>query len=162
MDGKEIRIQTPSISGSLFYCYKKFHSFKLLAACDAYYRFSWVDIDDYGSVSDVSAFQSTGLYRAMERGEANLPAPARLPRSAMVLPHFFVVDEIFAVKHYSISPHLRRHPLTRRERIFNYRLFRAKNCIEDAFGILTGRWRILHIALAFKLNKSIAIVQALI
>ncbi|XP_033212149.1 uncharacterized protein LOC117169752 [Belonocnema kinseyi] len=80
----------------------------------------------------------------------------------MVLPHFFVVDEIFPVNHYSMPPHPRRRPLARRERIFNHRLSRARNCIEDAFGILTGGWRILHTALSFKLNKSIAIVQALI
>ena len=43
-----------------------------------------------------------------------------------------------------------------------YRLSRARKCIEDAYGILTGRWRILHTSISFKVRTSIAIVQALV
>lgn len=48
MDGKEFRIQPPPHSGSLYYNYKKFHSFKMLATCDAFCRFTWVDVGDFG------------------------------------------------------------------------------------------------------------------
>lgn len=42
------------------------------------------------------------------------------------------------------------------------RLSRARNCIEDAFGILAARWQILHKRLDFKLETSFAVVQALV
>lgn len=48
--GKEITIKKPPHSGSMFFNYKKFYSFKLLAACDAYYRFTWIDVGDYGNI----------------------------------------------------------------------------------------------------------------
>lgn len=48
IDGKEIRIKKPPHSGTMFFNYKKFYSFKLLAACDAFYRFTWIDVGDYG------------------------------------------------------------------------------------------------------------------
>ncbi|XP_024890653.1 protein ANTAGONIST OF LIKE HETEROCHROMATIN PROTEIN 1-like [Temnothorax curvispinosus] len=52
IDGKHISIQCPPKTGSQFYSsYKKRFSINLMAACDAKYRFTWVDIGDYGEYS---------------------------------------------------------------------------------------------------------------
>lgn len=48
IDGRHMRIKAPPMSGSEFYNYKKFFSVVLLAAVDAYYKFTWVDIGQYG------------------------------------------------------------------------------------------------------------------
>ena len=49
IDGKHISIQCPPKTGSLFYSsYKKRFSLILMAACDANYRFTWIDVGDYG------------------------------------------------------------------------------------------------------------------
>lgn len=48
LDGKEFKILPPAHSGSLFFNYKKFHSFKMLAACDSFSRFTWIDVGDFG------------------------------------------------------------------------------------------------------------------
>ena len=48
LDESHIEINTPINSGSLFFNYKKFMSIVLMALCDAYSRFIWVNIGDFG------------------------------------------------------------------------------------------------------------------
>ncbi|XP_043479941.1 uncharacterized protein LOC122509765 [Leptopilina heterotoma] len=121
IDGKEIRIKKPPHSGSLFWNYKKFFSFKLLAACDAHLRFTWIDVGDYGSVSDASAFLYTDLYTALEHNELDLPPAAAIPRTNIVVPYAFVGDAIFPFRNYLMKPFDRNHRLTERQIYYNYR-----------------------------------------
>lgn len=50
--------------------------------------------------------------------------------------------------------------LTKEERIYNYRLSRARRMVENAFGILTNRFRVLHTPMCMKPDRAEAVVTA--
>ena len=72
----------------------------------------------------------------------NLPAPSKLYQSSYQdLPYFLLGDEIFPLKDWLMRP-FPGAGATEEEKIYNYHHSRARRCIENAFGILSQRWRI--------------------
>lgn len=143
IDGKHVRIQAPANSGSLFYNYKGFFSVILLAVCGAKYRFTKVNIGQCGSVGDAGLFNNCDIGKDMKAGKLSIPEPRQIPGAPMPLPYVMVGDEAFPLSENLMRPYP-RVSLDTETRIFNYRLSRARRIVENAFGILVSRWRILR------------------
>ena len=56
-------------------------------------------------------------------------------------PLVFVADDAFPLQYHSMKPFLHQEQ-TRDERIFSYRLSRARRTVESAFGMLANKFRI--------------------
>jgi hypothetical protein len=69
VDGKDIRINRPPYSESLYYKYKRYFSIVLLAICDASYKFISIDDGAYGKCSDSSIFK----YSAIDKCTVSTP-----------------------------------------------------------------------------------------
>lgn len=138
LDGKHIAIKCPPNSGSLYYNYKHFYSIILMALADADYKFLYVDIGANGSASDGGVFNDSDIYRALEVDTAGLPEPASMPNDDKPVPFFIVGDDAFPLRSWLMKPFPHRG-LDNEQRIFNYRLSRARRVVENAFGILVHR-----------------------
>ncbi|XP_018364060.1 PREDICTED: uncharacterized protein LOC108761821 [Trachymyrmex cornetzi] len=114
LDGRHMEIKKPPCSGSQYYNYKSFFSIVLLALCDANHKFTWVDIGQFGSISDGGVWRNSELAADLASGDADLPLPIPLPGRDVPFPHVIVADEAFPLNTYLMRPYARRNGLTDR------------------------------------------------
>ena len=157
LDGKHIKITRPKNTYSEYYNYKKFYSVVLFAIADSDYKFLYVDVGSPGSESDGGIYKRSGLKDAIENNTLNLPPDEPIEGMADDVPYFFLGDDAFPLNKRMMKPYGHR-VLTHNERLFNYRLSRARRVVENAFGILAARFRVLHRPMAQKVENTIDIV----
>lgn len=158
LDGKHVAIKRPANSGTMYYNYKGFFSIVLMALVDSSYRFIYIHVGDYGSASDGGIFEHSSFRRAIEANQVNFPAPEPLPGDNVPVPYSIVGDEAFPLRTWLMKP-IARYNTTRECHIFNYRLCRARRIVENAFGILSQRFRFLKTTMEQKPVNAVKIVQ---
>lgn len=148
IDGKHILLQCPPNSGSLYFNYKKQFSIVLMAISDHLYRFSLVDIGAYGGNSDGGIFENSNIGKNLKNNKFYLPmAHAYLPGSNVAMSGFFIADAAFPLSTKIMKPYSGKN-LTEKQKIFNYRLSRARRTVESAFGIFANHWRIFRTSIS--------------
>ena len=131
----------------------------LFALVDADYKFIWADLDGTGSVSDAQIYNGSELKELAESGSLGLPFPDPLPHADYQdVPYFFVGDDAFALRETMMKPYSKRN-LNDDERIFNYRLSRARRVVENAFGILANCFQVLFTTMRHKPSTVKVIVK---
>ncbi|XP_036143028.1 protein ALP1-like [Monomorium pharaonis] len=161
IDGKHVLIQCPNNAGSSYFNYKHTHSIVLLGICNANYCFTFVDIGAYGRRSDGGIFKDSLIGQKFHNMEMNLPQPRPLTSNGESLPYVLVGDEAFQLTNYLLRPYPGKN-LNEERTIYNYRLSRARRTIENTFGIIVSRWRILKRPIICTVEKSMKIIQAIV
>lgn len=91
----------------------------------------------------------------------DIPNDEVLPNTNIHVPYTFIGDEGFPL----LVNMLRLYPGKQlvnnlKKKIFNYRLSRARSMVENNFGILTSKWRILNKAIETNVENAITITRA--
>lgn len=167
-DGKHISIIHPVNSGSEFFNYKGFFSIVLLAIVDFDYKFIFADVGCQGRISDGGVYRNSFFYRATQENLLDLPPDKPLPvsnnpfyddQNAALMPYVFLADDAFPLGKHCMKPYSHNN-LTPIKRIFNYRLSRVRRVTENAFGILTNRFRVFTTAMSLSPDKATTITLA--
>jgi hypothetical protein len=131
----------------------------LLAVVNAEYKFLYVDVGCNSRVSDGGVFNRCSLYHALATGTIELPPAIPLPGQSQPVPYFFVADDSFAMRNYI----MKLYPFKDQsapDRIFNYRLSRARRIVENVFGITANRFHVLRKPLIQNPTNTVNIVLA--
>lgn len=147
IDGKHFNIIAPPNCGSQFFNYKKHNSIILLALVDHDYCFSFLDVGANGTASDGGVYNNSSLALALEN-------KTLIPDGGVI-----VGDDAFPLKPYLMKPYSKSN-LTFEEKIFNYRLSRARRIVENAFGILVTRFQIFRSSITTKVDTTDKIILA--
>jgi hypothetical protein len=128
-------------------------------------EFIFADVGCQGRISDGGVLKNTLFFQALEKKQMNIPQPKAVPIDedftdwSPVLPYFFVGDDAFGLSENLMKPYPNRGQ-TEEQSIFNYRLSRARRVSENAFGILSARFRLYHTTLCVKPDNAVSIVHA--
>ncbi|XP_065281939.1 uncharacterized protein [Dermacentor albipictus] len=112
----------------------------------------------YLASGDAGVWQTTPLQEALEGNKANLPDHVEVG-PGLFLPPVFVADDAFPIGKNLMKPY-GGSSLSGGQRIFNYRLSRARRVVENAFGILANRFRFLLTTINAEPERVVPMVKA--
>lgn len=124
----------------MFYCRKGFYALPVQALVDSDYIFRFCSAVCTGATHDSHAFSFSGLKRAMDRG-------------VLVFGFYIVGDEAYACTNYLITQYSKSNADEDQDN-FNYYQSSLRMHIEQAFGMLVARWRILRGGLQYSVERS--------
>lgn len=114
-----------------------------MAICDANYKFLYIDVGCEGRISDGGVFNKCSFATVLENDTLQFPNQRTLLGRNEPVPYVIVADDAFALKQNVMKPFPGTF-LSPSQRIFNYRLSRARRVIENAFGIMSAKFRVLR------------------
>ncbi|CAD7084400.1 unnamed protein product [Hermetia illucens] len=144
MDGKHVLIRCPQNSGSTFFKYKGTFSIVLFGVVDADYCFTYVNVGCQGRISDGGVFKNTEFGKRLEKNQLKLPKEEALPGRTLPIPYVLVAVDAFPLTTNIMKPFPGEITRNSPNRIFNYRLSRARRIVENAFGLLAAVFRIFR------------------
>jgi len=103
-----------------------------------------VDVGSYGKNSDGGILSHSKLGKGFDQNKLDVPEKEALPGTTNEVPYVVIGDEAFPLKTYLLRPYPGKQLDNNEKKIYNYRLCRARRVVENAFGILSQKFRIYN------------------
>ena len=130
IDGSHIPVLAPIYGGEDYYCRKSFHSAILQGIVDVHCKFWDYEFGWAGSLHDWAVFQVTKIGRACIEGRLH--------------PYKLIGDAAYPIRPWMYCPFKGgKTELSQIQANWNFVQSSTRMCVERAFGILKGRWRII-------------------
>ena len=138
IDGTHIAIRAPKENHTDYVNRKGFHSILMQAVVDCNYLFRDVVIGWPGSVHDARMFSNSTIF---VKGNENRLFPNDLTKEICGedVPPVILADAAYPLLQWLLKGYP-RNEATRCQRLFNYRLSRARMTVENTFGRWKGRY----------------------
>jgi len=130
-----------------------------MAIASAQYKFLMVDIIGEGRHSDGGIFKNSIMGYRLQHNQMSIPLPTPIIEGGKAMPYMLVADEAFQLNSFTLRPYSGK-TLTNEQRVFNYRLSRARRVVENTFGIMVARWGIFAKPINTSLKTAKKIVKA--
>ena len=91
-----------------------------------------------GACSDAQMYNDSELREAAEDDTIGFPDAEPLPNDTQDVPYFFIGEDVFALRTTMMKPYSHR-TLDKEERIFDYRLSRARRVVEKSSCFMSQR-----------------------
>lgn len=157
MGGKHVILKSQIHRGSTF-SHDTTFSIVLFAVVDADYCFLHADVSCQGPMSDGGAFKNTALFESLENGSLNLPHLRPLEGRRKPMPYVFVADDAFAMHENIMRPYAGTQEEGSIKSHFNHRLSRARQTVENVFGMMSAAFRVLRKPLTLQPHTSQLVV----
>lgn len=141
IDGTHVPIIAPHQSKADFYNRKGYYSVLLQAVVDHKLQFWDINVGWPGKVHDARVFANSSLFKKAQSGRL-FPSWTENFQGVPV-PLTIIGDAAYPLLPWLQKPFAEGQCFTQAQQQYNYRLSRARMCVERAFGRLKARWRCL-------------------
>ncbi|CAN7991991.1 unnamed protein product [Ixodes hexagonus] len=141
LDGCHLEVCPPKDGAADYYNYKGWYSTILLAVVDHTYKFLYTNVGSPGRNHDAAVFRRSRLPAVLASDV--FKAETKIFGGVSVGP-VLLADQAFPLQCNLMKPFPHPGPAASPSQAFNYRLSSARRVVENAFGRLKARFRILH------------------
>lgn len=160
LDGIHMKIEKPDQNSSKYYGYKNYYSIVLLAACDADYKFTNINVIPSLKYNNEKIVENSKFHKDLLSKNLNIPPVysfARLKPKPM--PYVFAAGKNFRLCENVLRPYSGKF-LNIKQKIFNHKLEKPFQYINRTFDVLTNKWRIFQYPLKIDVDFAVDLVKA--